>query len=348
METKKKISRNLKFISKSKNKNTHTISLFNSNILDQIDYFNPDIINIHWIGNEFISLKQISKIKKPIIWTLHDMWLYSGAEHYTTDRRFIDGYNKGNRNKGESGIDINRWVWNRKKKYLKNNIKIISTSNWQDQNVKKSFLFKNNDTYKISLPIDTSVWKPINKDNSKKKLGWKDDKIYFLFGFSDYSRRNIKGLDIALYLFNKFNEMNNGNCILNIFGNINKRYLDKKNINVLGSINNPNKLREVYSGSNLLLNPSRLESFGQIALEALACGLPVLINKNTGTGDLILCDEMGYTLEDEINSNFDHLLKWFNKYCLNSNQDFIHNHIKGNFSYSHVADKYKELISKIS
>ena len=113
---KKKISRNLKFVFKSKNKNTHTLSFFNSNILSQIDAYDPDIINIHWIGNEFISLKQISKIQKPIIWTLHDMWLYSGAEHYTSEQRFIDGYNKKNRNKDESGFDINRWVWNRKKK----------------------------------------------------------------------------------------------------------------------------------------------------------------------------------------------------------------------------------------
>ena len=60
---KKKISRNLKFIYKSKNKNTHTISFLHSNIFSQIDRYNPDIINIHWIGNELISLKQISKIK---------------------------------------------------------------------------------------------------------------------------------------------------------------------------------------------------------------------------------------------------------------------------------------------
>ena len=116
---KKKISRNLKFIFKSKNKNTHTISFFNSNILSQIDLHDPDIVNIHWIGNEFISLKQISKIKKPIIWTLHDMWLYSGAEHYATDERFVEGYNKNNRNEGERGFDINEWTWKRKKNTLK-------------------------------------------------------------------------------------------------------------------------------------------------------------------------------------------------------------------------------------
>jgi glycosyltransferase involved in cell wall biosynthesis len=344
---KKKISRNLKFIFKSKNKNTHTLSFFNSNILSQIDKYDPDIINIHWIGNEFISLKQISKIQKPIIWTLHDMWLYSGAEHYTTDERFIDGYNKKNRNKDESGFDINRWVWNRKKKYITKKIKIISTSDWQYQNSKKSFLLKNNDNYKIPLPIDLSIWKPTVKKDARNDLKWSNNKIYFLFGFSDYSRRDIKGLDIALDLFDKFNKVNNGNCILNIFGDIKKKYLNKENVNVLGSIKKPSELKRIYSASDLLINPSRLESFGQIALEALACGLPILINKNTGTNDLILCDEMGYVLENESDSNFGTLLEWFNKNCLANNQKLLHRKIKENFSYDVIATKYKSLIDEI-
>ena len=155
------------------------------------------------------DLEQISKIQKPIIWTLHDMWLYSGAEHYTSEQRFIDGYNKKNRNKDESGFDINRWVWNRKKKYISKKIKIISTSDWQYQNSKKSFLLKNNDNYKIPLPIDLSIWKPTVKKDARNDLKWSNNKIYFLFGFSDYSRRNIKGLDIALDLFDKFNKVNN-------------------------------------------------------------------------------------------------------------------------------------------
>ena len=178
-------------------------------------------------------------------------------------------------------------------------------------------------------------------------MKWSNNKIYFLFGFSDYSRRDIKGLDIALDLFDKFNKINNGNCILNIFGDIEKKYLNKENVNVLGSIKKPSELKRIYSASDLLINPSRLESFGQIALEALACGLPILINKNTGTNDLILCDEMGYVLENESDSNFGTLLEWFNKNCLANNQKLLHRKIKENFSYDVIATKYKSLIDEI-
>ena len=39
-----------------------------------------------------LSIADIAKIKKPIVWTLHDMWAFCGAEHYTTDKRWINGY----------------------------------------------------------------------------------------------------------------------------------------------------------------------------------------------------------------------------------------------------------------
>lgn len=341
---KKKISRNLGFFFKTENKNTHSINLFNSNILSQINKLKPDLINIHWIGNEMISLKQISKIKTPIIWTPHDMWLYSGAEHYTYDKRFIDGYNDSNKNKEETGLDLNKWVWRRKKKYLNKNIKIISSSNWQDKNIKNSKLLRENQTFKIPYPIDLDFWQPIERKIAKKKLGWDCDKIHLLFGISDYSRRKIKGLDIALDIFNKFN---NKKYILNIFGNLNKNHIDKKNINLLGTIKDKSFFKDLYSASDLLLHPSRLENFGLIPLEALSCGLPILINKNTGTNDLILSDQMGHILEDEKISNFETIINWFNKNCLINNQKNLHNKIKENFSYTIIGKKYEDLIKKI-
>ena len=51
--------------------------------LETINRINPDIVNLHWIGNNFINFKEIPLIKKPVVWTLHDMWPFCGAEHYS-------------------------------------------------------------------------------------------------------------------------------------------------------------------------------------------------------------------------------------------------------------------------
>ena len=55
------------------------------------DRFNAAAIHLfhlHWVQAEMLSIADIGRIRKPIVWTLHDMWAFSGAEHYTTDYRW--------------------------------------------------------------------------------------------------------------------------------------------------------------------------------------------------------------------------------------------------------------------
>ena len=57
--------------------------------LKLINSLKPDYVNLHWIGNETISISDVNKIDAKIIWTLHDMWPFCGAEHYTNSSRYI-------------------------------------------------------------------------------------------------------------------------------------------------------------------------------------------------------------------------------------------------------------------
>ena len=76
-----------KFI-KTDNKETFSFNYFNSNILKKINSINPSVVHLHWIGNEMISISQLKKIKKPVIWTFWDMWPICGAEHHSYDDRY--------------------------------------------------------------------------------------------------------------------------------------------------------------------------------------------------------------------------------------------------------------------
>ena len=68
-----------------------------------------------------ISLKEISDIKKPVVWSFHDMWPFTGTEHYAYNNRYIDGYSVNNLSKNEfKYFDINRWRWKQKLKFLEN------------------------------------------------------------------------------------------------------------------------------------------------------------------------------------------------------------------------------------
>ena len=108
-----------RFNSKSKinYKASKSYNLFPTFKIKEINSLNADIINLHWIGNNFLSIREISKLNAPIVWTVHDMWPYCGSEHYTSQNRYIHGYNKFNnlrKNKFFS-FDLDKIVWNKKK-----------------------------------------------------------------------------------------------------------------------------------------------------------------------------------------------------------------------------------------
>ena len=105
----------VRILLETKNKIVHSISIMPSTWVRHINNSDADIIHLHWTQNETISIKDLSKIKKPIVWTPQDMWAFCGAEHYTTDKRWSEGYSSSNRPDYESGFDLNRWTWQRKK-----------------------------------------------------------------------------------------------------------------------------------------------------------------------------------------------------------------------------------------
>ena len=73
-------------------RSTFTIGLFGFNITKFKEFKDADIVHIHWLNQGFINLKSISKINKPIVWTMRDMWPFTGGSHYSMD--FVN-YEKG-------------------------------------------------------------------------------------------------------------------------------------------------------------------------------------------------------------------------------------------------------------
>ena len=114
----KSFNRKIERLQKIKRYDSNSFNILPNNFIKKLNNIDCDIINLHWIGNNLISIKSLSKIKKPIVWTLHDMWAYTGSEHYTQTKRFIEGYEKSNKPKSLKGFDIEKYCWELKKKIL--------------------------------------------------------------------------------------------------------------------------------------------------------------------------------------------------------------------------------------
>ena len=328
----------------------YSLALFNSHWVNFINDSNVDLIHLHWIQNEMLSIKDITKIKKPLVWTLHDMWAFSGAEHCPNHERWCTGYNYKRSNYSKS-FDFNRWTWLRKKKLWKKPLQIVTPSKWLTNCVKKSSLMKNWPVSTIPNPLDIGFWKPVNKRLSRERFSLPKNIPLILFGAMGGTKNKLKGFDLLMLALKKIKKGHkNKKFELVTFGsNIEtfKADLDFPIHNV-GHVDNNLKLKELYSAVDVMVAPSRMEAFGQTASESQACGTPVVCFNLTGLKDIVVHQHTGYLarhfntqdLADGIIWTLDNLKK----------KNFKQNCIKQakRFSYNKIAKDYLNIYKKIT
>ena len=291
------ISNSLVKILKTKNMIIHSPSVLKSRWIKLINASDADIVHLHWIQNEMLSISDIGQIKKPIVWTLHDMWAFCGAEHYTQDHRWREGYLKNNRPANESGFDLNRWTWKRKEKFWKTPIQIVTPSKWLAECVNESKLMHNWPVNVISYPIDTDFWKPISKKIMRELLGLPKDVPLLLFGAFNSDKDQRKGYDLLLSALENLKDQPKFKDVeLVVFGQ-NKPKLPTKHavpIHYMGKIHDDETLRAIYNSADAMLIPSRQDNLPNIAVEAHACGVPVISFNVGGLPDIIEHQKTGY------------------------------------------------------
>lgn len=302
----------------------HSPSILPSTWLKKINTCDADVINLHWVQGEMLSIKEISRITKPLVWTFHDMWPFCGCEHYAYNSRYSDGYRVDNLSKNEIRFfDINRWRWKQKERFFKKPLQILSPSKWMTNCIKKSYLMKYWPVSTIPHPIDISKWKPLDKNLSRKQLDLPQKKKLIIFGAIGGTRDKRKGfelLELALKHLNNRYESKDLNLV--IFGE--KEHYIYSNIDYkihnFNEIRNDSVLQKLYSAADVMVVPSILETFGLTASESLACGTPVVAFDNTGISDLIEHKSTGYLAKPLNVIDLANGLDWVLK---NSNRDFL-------------------------
>jgi hypothetical protein len=185
----------------TENPTLHSFGLSGYGLVNQINQSDADVIHLHWIVG-MLSIDDIARIKKPIVWTMHDMWAICGGEHYVPDdrqaSRFRAGYTNNNRPAYESGPDLNRKTWSSKFSAWKNiHFSIVGCSTWLAQCAKDSPIFKQSQIYVINFPLDIKgTWKPYPRDVSRNIFKLPQDKKLILAGAVGGINNFYKGGDL--------------------------------------------------------------------------------------------------------------------------------------------------------
>ena len=332
------------------NADYHSAAIFPTSWSKKLARPEVDVIHLPWINVELMSIGDLGAIQKPLVWTLHDMWAFSGAEHYSRTFRWKDGYTQANRPIGEAGFDLNRWTWNRKRKSWKRPIQIVTPSHWLAECVKNSALMRGWPVEVIPNPIDVDQWTPIDKKIAREKLGLPLGVPLILFGAIGGAADPRKGFDFlksALQLLSKIR----GDLELVVFGQESPDQAIDLGfpIHYLGHLSNDVDMQMAYSAADVLVAPSIQEVFGQTASEAHACACPAVAFEGTGLADVIEHQKTGYLARLGDVEDLAAGISWVLESTSKSTQLNTAARARAveKFSYPVIARQYQNIYSKV-
>lgn len=291
----------LMMLQKTPNPNMHSANILPSNLAAVINAGPADVVNLHWLGGESMSVEDVARIRKPVVWTLHDMWAFCGAEHvtdYGADARWRTGYHRANRPPNSSGPDIDRHTWNRKRRAWTTPLHIVTPSRWLADCVRHSALMRDWPVTVIPNVLDTQVFKPLERQFCRHVLNLPGEKKIVLFGALGGGGSLNKGYDLLLEAMKSL--AGSGLDILCVvFGQSAPQRPSEIPFPVrwMGHIGDDATLALLYGAADVMVIPSRLENLPQSGTEAHACACPVVAFDCAGLPEVVDHRVTGYLAE---------------------------------------------------
>jgi len=278
-----------------------------------------DIIHLHWIAGGFLSINGISrlrKLNKPVVWTLHDMWAFTGGCHHSGDcEKYIYSCGSCPQLSSTKNNDITKILWKRKQRAYKNlNLTIVSPSQWLASCAKRSSLFQNSKIKIIPHGLNIDVFKPIEKFVARNILNLPKNKNIILFGaFGKFGNR--KGLNYLRESISRIKMIENFNkekLYLVNFGSPNSPEFNNISFEIkfFGKIHDDYSLTLLYSAADVFVAPSLQEAFGQTLIEAMSCGTPCVAFNKSGPKDIVDHKINGYLAEYKNAESLTEGIKW--------------------------------------
>ena len=321
----------------------HSPAISPSHLPATLNRSDADLLHMHWVNGEMISVGDIGRLRKPVVWTLHDMWAFCGAEHYAEDSRWHDGYLRNNRPDHESGFDLNRWIWQRKRRAWQQPLHIVTPSRWLAECVRQSVLMRDWPVTVVHNAIDTDVWRPLDKVIARGLLNLPCDVPLLLFGAMGGSNDPRKGFDLlkeALQLLR--GQLSNLQLV--VFGQLAPRHSEDLGfpVHYMGHLHDDLSLGVLYGAADAMVIPSRQDNLPNTGVEALACGRPVIAFNTCGLPDIVTHQKTGYLARafdaEDLASGIQWVLEDTVRHaelCTNARQDAV-----ARFSYPVIAEQY--------
>lgn len=270
---------------------------FGQNFSKNVGVADADILHLHWTNQGFLSLsglKKLAQLGKPIVWTLHDMWAFTGGCHYSGGcQNFKAQCGDCSFLKAPSASDLSHQIWLKKNRIFKGlDIQFVACSRWLAEVAKSSALLAGRDVRPIPNPIDTSVFRPLSSNEiaaERARLGIEPHQKILLFAAMKIAdeRKGFAFLKTALKKLSS--QVAENQLVILVLGQSGEAesaalpYPTRR----LGLVSEVEKLRLAYGLADVFAIPSLEDNLPNTVMESLACGTPVVGFETGGVPEMV-------------------------------------------------------------
>jgi len=323
------------------------------------EFKQADVIHLHWINQGMLSLRNIQQILdsgKPVVWTMHDMWPFTGICHYagTCDSYISECRYCPLLYGGGSKKDLSYRTFQKKKELLeKSRITFIACSRWLEAMAKQSSLLKGQTITNIPNAINTNLFKPRNKQEARKKCGLPQDKKLLLFGSLKITDKR-KGVDFLIkaceLLCRKHPETKSQLGVV-VVGKQAQQLAELIPFPVynMDYVSDEKKLVDIYNAIDLYVTPSLQDNLPNTIVEAMACGIPCIGFHVGGIPQMIDHLHNGYVAKYQSAEDFANGIHWaLNEGEYESLSEEACRKAVACYSETTIAKKYIDIYNKVT
>ncbi|RRB02009.1 glycosyltransferase family 4 protein [Larkinella rosea] len=318
-----------------------------------------DILHLHWTTFGFLSTRSLSTLfalQKPVVWTMHDMWSFTGGCHHSGS---CEGYQHQCGNcpflRLPAPDDLSNSGWLRKQTAYQNaRLTPVGCSQWLAKRARQSSLFGGLSVQSIPNPLDTKQFIPLPKAVARWELKLPDRKRFILFAAAKVSAlgKGFSYFQKALHQLRQ--QLAQPEAVeLLIFGGGDESLLQELpfTYHFLGSLKNPRQIMAAYSAADLFVIPSLEENLPNTIMESMACGTPVVGFEVGGIPEMIQHQQNGYLVQYRSVDDLARGMQWvleqpeavFSQLAANAR-----NYVVANYDEIVIARRYIDLYGVIT
>lgn len=315
---------------------------FSYPIASTINDFEPDLVHLHWIGDNFLPIAELSRIKAPLVWTLHDMWAFTGGCHYAGDcRRFDADCGRCPQLLHPGSNDMSARIAREKQRaWAQLPLTVVCPSRWLAERAAGSVVLRDKRIEIIANPIDHDIFKPLDKSTARRAFNLPLDRQLVLFGAVGGTSDPRKGF---AYLREALGGLEARDGVeVAVFGaeTIDAPELDLP-LHNMGQLRDELSLNLLYNACDVYVLPAQQDNLPNTVMESLASGTPCVAFDSGGLADLVQHQENGYLAKAKDPVDLLRGIQW--TLAQSWYADALHQQSRERYSFQRISDQYLRL-----